>query len=104
MSRIFGTRRLVLLATSAALAAGGAMLPATAFASTPPAHTATMRADAHHGDHKNKHWDDHDHHGKDKDHDHGKHKGDKNKPKKIKNMPGCHFYKGEVFCKQPPPK
>ncbi|MFF9155243.1 hypothetical protein ACF1AB_23795 [Streptomyces sp. NPDC014846] len=46
-SRTSCKRRLALLAATTGLAAGGVMIPATAFAASPPAHTAP----AHHHPH-----------------------------------------------------
>ncbi|WP_328924354.1 hypothetical protein OG429_06640 [Streptomyces sp. NBC_00190] len=96
MSRTSQTKRLVLFATSTALAAGGALLPSSAFATPAEGHTnaVTLTADRH-GDsdsdyHKNKGYKGYKGRGK------GKGKG---KPKPIQNMPGCHFYKSEVYCK-----
>ncbi|MFD7444473.1 hypothetical protein [Streptomyces sp. NPDC059909] len=55
MARTYRTRRFVMLTASTALAAGGALLPANAFAAPAPAHAVTAKAAAHgdnwrHGD------------------------------------------------------
>ncbi|MFC5802081.1 hypothetical protein [Streptomyces formicae] len=50
MTRTSRTRRLVILTASTALAAGGALLPTSAFAASEPTHTTTVEA-AVKGDH-----------------------------------------------------
>ncbi|MFI1279214.1 hypothetical protein ACH4U5_00305 [Streptomyces sp. NPDC020858] len=80
MIRIFRTRRLVLLAASTAIAAGGVLVPTTAFAAAPAsAHTAVAESDHHgSGEDRSGKWgkDKHDKWGK------GKHGKGKDRPGK----------------------
>jgi hypothetical protein len=111
MSRIPKKQRLVLLGVSTALAAGGALLPTSAFAAPATPHTGTattMAVDQAKADPA----------GKGKKNEHDKKKGHnkkggtkkggnkKDRVKDIENMPGCVFHGGKVYCehKQPTDK
>ncbi|MGW7333647.1 hypothetical protein ACWGIU_34610 [Streptomyces sp. NPDC054840] len=99
MIRTSRKQRLVMLGVSTALAAGGALLPTSAFAAPATSHTGAMTST--HGDHgKNDHGKKGD--GKKGD---GKKKGNKrkgNRARDIENMPGCKFVSGSVYCKVKP--
>ncbi len=92
MIRTSRKQRLVMLGVSTALAAGGALLPTSAFAAPANSHTGAVIST--HGDHgKN-------HHGNKGD---GKKKG--NRARDIENMPGCKFVSKKVYCEfKPEPK
>ncbi|WP_405680819.1 hypothetical protein OG859_39070 [Streptomyces sp. NBC_00048] len=94
MIRTSRKQRLVILGVSTALAAGGALLPTSAFAAPANSHTGAVIST--HGDHgKN-------HHGNKGD---GKKKGNKrkgNRARDIENMPGCKFVSKKVYCEFKP--
>ncbi|CAM5562396.1 hypothetical protein [Streptomyces avidinii] len=101
MSRSSRKQRFALVAVSAAFVGAGVLVPSSAFASSAPSsvsEVATMTAshiDLAKGD-RGGHGD---HHKKGDKHKKNKNKG---KPKDVKNMPGCKFYKGKVYCEHKP--
>ncbi|MFG2994560.1 hypothetical protein ACGFZK_35590 [Streptomyces sp. NPDC048257] len=107
MARTSRKQRFSMFAVSAAMVGGGVLLPTSAFAApaTPQASeaAATLVADHAKSGHESTGKDNRGHQGK-------KHNGKKNQGKKhgkikdVKNMPGCKFYKGTVYCEHKPEK
>ncbi|WP_328863740.1 hypothetical protein [Streptomyces virginiae] len=106
MARTFRKQRFSILAVSAAIVGGGVLLPTSAFAApaTPQVgEAATLVADhAKSGHESNRKKDNRGHKGE----KHGKKHQDKKhgKIKDVKNMPGCKFYQGTVYCEHKPEK
>ncbi|MEU9084544.1 hypothetical protein [Streptomyces sp. NPDC048357] len=97
MIRTSRKHRLTVLAVSAALVGGGALLPTSAFAA-PAAHTTEVTsAAASHVDHAKG-----DHSGKGKNNKRGKKKNKGNRVRDVENMPGCKFFKNKVYCEHKP--
>ncbi|MDX3537644.1 hypothetical protein PV721_25395 [Streptomyces sp. MB09-01] len=104
MARTSRKQRFSMFAVSAVMVGGGVLLPTSAFAApaTPQvSEAATLVADHAKSSHEGK---------KDKGGHKGKKHGKKNQGKKhgkikdVKNMPGCKFYKGTVYCEHKPEK
>ncbi|MDX3540374.1 hypothetical protein PV721_39945 [Streptomyces sp. MB09-01] len=106
MARTSRKQRFSMFAVSAVMVGGGVLLPTSAFAApaTPQvSEAATLVADHAKSGHESKGK-------KDKGGHKGKKHGKKNQGKKhgkikdVKNMPGCKFYKGTVYCEHKPEK
>ncbi|WP_404960304.1 hypothetical protein [Streptomyces sp. 147326] len=98
MIRTSRKQRLTMLAVSAALVGGGALLPTSAFAAT-ASHTNEMTNVA--GSQFDHGKGDHDGKGK-KNNKRGKKKNKGNRPRDVENMPGCKFFKNKVYCEHKP--
>ncbi|MDX3540575.1 hypothetical protein PV721_41050, partial [Streptomyces sp. MB09-01] len=98
MIRTSRKQRLTMLAVSAALVGGGALLPSSAFAATASHANEVTPVAAGHFDHGKS---DHDGKGK-KNNKSGKKKKKGNGPRDVKNMPGCKFFKNKVYCEHKP--
>ncbi|WP_405940966.1 hypothetical protein [Streptomyces sp. NBC_00207] len=102
MARTSRKQRFSMFAVSAAIVGGGVLLPTSAFAA--PAKPQVSEAAALVADHAKSG------HGSKGKKDSWGHKGKKNQGKKhgkfkdVKNMPGCKFYQGTVYCEHKPEK
>ncbi|MFI1651361.1 hypothetical protein ACH4XT_31160 [Streptomyces avidinii] len=75
-------------------------MPSSAFAAPAPPSVREVATTASHVDLAKGDRGDHgDHHKKGDWNKKGKNNG---KPKDVKNMPGCKFYKGKVYCEHKP--
>ncbi|WP_405828056.1 hypothetical protein [Streptomyces sp. NBC_00105] len=102
MARTSRKQRFSMFAVSAAIVGGGVLLPTSAFAA--PAKPQVSEAATLVADHAKSG------HGSKGKKDNRGHKGKKNQGKKhgkikdVKNMPGCKFYQGTVYCEHKPEK
>ncbi|MEU7729668.1 hypothetical protein AB0B78_31200 [Streptomyces sp. NPDC040724] len=108
MARTSRKQRFSMFAVSAAIVGGGVLLPTSAFAAPAKpqvSEAATLVADHAKSGHGSKGKKDNKGHGKGKKHG-KKNQGKKHggKIKDVKNMPGCKFYKGTVYCEHKPEK
>ncbi|MFF4448851.1 hypothetical protein [Streptomyces sp. NPDC001502] len=106
MARTSRKQRFSMLAVSAAFVGGGVLLPTSAFAApaTPQVGAAaTLVADHAKSGHGGKGEKDNRGHKGEK---HGRKNQDRKhgKVKDVKNMPGCKFYQGTVYCEHKPEK
>ncbi|MFJ6754783.1 hypothetical protein ACIQNK_07110 [Streptomyces sp. NPDC091273] len=97
MARTSRKQRFSMFAVSAAIVGGGVLLPTSAFAA--PAKPQVSEAATLVADHAKSG------HGSKGKKDKRGHKGKKHgKIKDVKNMPGCKFYQGTVYCEHKPEK
>ncbi|WP_405942644.1 hypothetical protein [Streptomyces sp. NBC_00207] len=97
MARTSRKQRFSMFAVSAAIVGGGVLLPTSAFAA--PAKPQVSEAATLVADHAKSG------HGSKGKKDKRGHKGKKHgKVKDVKNMPGCKFYQGTVYCEHKPEK
>ncbi|WP_331745771.1 hypothetical protein [Streptomyces virginiae] len=106
MARTSRKQRFSMFAVSAAIVGGGVLLPTSAFAApTAPqvGEAATLVADHAKSGHEGKGKKDNRGHKGEK---HGRKIQDRKhgKIKDVKNMPGCKFYQGTVYCEHKPEK
>ncbi|WP_404962413.1 hypothetical protein [Streptomyces sp. 147326] len=101
MARTSRKQRFSMFAVSAAIVGGGVLLPTSAFAAPAKpqvSEAVTLVADHAKSGHGSKGKKDN---RGNKGKKHGKKHG---KIKDVKNMPGCKFYKGTVYCEHKPEK
>ncbi|WP_327732529.1 hypothetical protein OG749_45385 [Streptomyces nojiriensis] len=106
MARTSRKQRFSMLAVSAAIVGGGVLLPTSAFAAPATSQVgeaATLVADHAKSGHEGKGKKDNRGHKGEK---HGRKNQDRKhgKIKDVKNMPGCKFYQGTVYCEHKPEK